>query len=78
MAAEVVNFRPLPGARLGGVVLFRTAPARGIGNFRAPLIQIDLPRSNFIQRAEAEVPAAISVRVNDINLSRGGKIDLTA
>ncbi len=77
MAAEVSNFRPLPAARVVGDGFFRVPPARGIGNFRAPLVQLFLPAS-FSDRAAAEVPKELSLRVNDITLFRGGTIDLTA
>ncbi len=78
MAAEVSNFRPLPAARVVGDGSFRFPLTRGIGNFRPPLVQLDLPQASFSDQAAAEVPEIFSLRVNDIILFRGGTIDLTA
>lgn len=61
--------RPLPAGRVSGDGSFRFPRLGGIGLFQFPLIQLEVPPSNFINQAKSEVPAVIALRGANVNVT---------
>ena len=79
--AEISLYRAPPVANVRGDGQFRFPRPRGVGRapvFGPPQLDITLQNRSFSDQADAEIPAVLANRVNELTLERGGTINLTA